>query len=364
MPIIQKKLAQKKKLIFYIHALYAGGAERVWAQLASAFAARGHEVIFAVNSPSNELAHLLDSRIKQVTLGNSHLNAIFALRKLIAREKPDCALSACSPNNFKLAIAALLAGRPRRTILSYHGYLENEIGNFGKWPYQAISFLSRLTGRTVAVSNALRDNLVQTLKSSPSRTRTVYNPVVTDAPKSVSKAALHKRAPHILAAGRLTDQKKFDILIRAFATLPDKKCKLTILGQGPARDELERLITDLDLNKRVSLPGFITEPASFFKTATCFAMPSDRESFSLVIVEAFSFGLPVVATNVGGPVELVTDPTLGEMVDVGDIAGLADALKRQLADPGDPAPRRKQAARFSSEAATDSYDQLINELIA
>lgn len=355
--------ARKKTLLFYIHALYAGGAERVWAQLASSFAARGHKVIFAVNSPSNELAHLLSDKVEQITLGDNHLIATLALRKLIATTKPDCALAACSPNNFKLAIASLLAGRPRRTILSYHGYIENEVGRMGKWPYKAIALLSRLTGRTVAVSNALRDNLVNELGSSAKRTRTIYNPVTTSAPAKLSKSALANRPPNILAAGRLTAQKKFDTLIRAFATLPDKQTKLTILGEGPARPQLEKLIADLGLKSRITLPGFIADPAPYFKKSCCFAMPSDRESFSLVILEAFSFGLPVVASNNGGPVELVTEKNLGELVAVGDVSALAAALERQLANPGDPVPRLKHYARFSLDAATDHYDQLIEEII-
>lgn len=358
-----KRTSQPKTLIFYIHSLYAGGAERVWAQLASSFAARGHRVIFAVNKHVDELDAPLHKDVEQVILGNNHLRAIFALRKLIITRKADCTLAACSPNNFKLAIAALLAGTPRRTIISYHGFLDNETGHFGRWPYLAISLLSRFTGHTVAVSNALRENLVDRLKSSPSRTRTIYNPVVTKAPAKPRAKPAKEKAPNILAAGRLIPQKHFDTLIKAFAALPDKKSTLTILGRGPARDDLEKLVDELGLKKRVSLPGFMPNPTSYFKKANCFAMPSDKESFSLVIIEAFSFGLPVVATNNGGPVELINNPALGELVEVGDVAALSDALARQLKAPANFAVRRKRYLEFSLKNATDQYNRLINELV-
>lgn len=357
------RAAHSKTLIFYIHSLYAGGAERVWVQLASSFAARGHRVIFAVNKHVDELNAPLHKDIEQVVLGNNHLRAIFALRKLIITSQADCMLAACSPNNFKLAVAALLAGMPRRTIITYHGFLENEIGSFGRLPYLAISLLSRLTGRTVAVSNALHENLVNELKSSPARTRTIYNPVVTKAPAKAPAKSTKPKAQNILAAGRLTPQKHFDTLIKAFANLPDKKTTLTILGRGPARDDLEKLIADLDLKKRVSLPGFIANPTPYFKKANCFAMPSDKESFSLVIVEAFSFGLPVVAANNGGPVELINNPALGELVEVSNVEALSEALARQLKAPANHAVRRKRYSEFSLENATDQYDRLINELV-
>lgn len=359
---MRKPVSKPKTLIFYIHSLYGGGAERVWAQLASSFAERGHRVIFAMNKHVDELGDPLSKNIEQVILGNNHLRAILALRKLILTTDADCALAACSPNSFKLAIAALLALRPRRAILSYHGYLENEVGKFGRWPYQAIWFLSRITGRTVAVSNALRDDLVQKLKSSKGRTRTIYNPVVTKAPKKPRAKSASPKAPNILAAGRLMPQKHFDTLIKAFAKLPDKKTTLTILGRGPAQADLEKLIADLKLKSRVSLPGFITDPTPYYKKANCFAMPSDKESFSLVIVEAFSFGLPVVAANNGGPVELVNNPKLGELVEVGDVDALSAALQRQLDNPGKPEPRLRRYRDFSLENATDQYDRLISEL--
>ena len=70
-------------------------------------------------------------------------------------------------------------------------------------------------------------------------------------------------------------------------------------------------------------------------------------------------GLPVVATDCGGPAEIITDAAIGDLVPVGDAAALAKAIETRLATPGDPEPRQRRARAFSLETALDAYDALI-----
>ena len=92
-------------------------------------------------------------------------------------------------------------------------------------------------------------------------------------------------------------------------------------------------------------------------------LSSRREAFGLACVEALAHGLPVVATDCGGPAEILVAPTHGVLAPVGDVEALARALAGALADPGDPAPRQARAREFSLEAARDGYDALIADVI-
>ena len=107
------------------------------------------------------------------------------------------------------------------------------------------------------------------------------------------------------------------------------------------------------------MPGFAGDPCEALAKARCLALSSRREAFSLVCVEALAHGLPVVATDCGGPPEIVDAPELGRIAPVGDVEGIARAIAACLADPGDPAPRQSRARDFTLDAALDRYDGLI-----
>ena len=132
-------------------------------------------------------------------------------------------------------------------------------------------------------------------------------------------------------------------MLRAFARLADHNARLVILGEGPERARLESEVAALGLGGRVDMPGFLANPGEILAKARAFALTSRREAFSLVCVEALAHGLPVVATDCGGPREILNAPALGRIAPVGDVEAIADALAACLADPGDPAGRRARA---------------------
>jgi glycosyltransferase involved in cell wall biosynthesis len=117
----------------------------------------------------------------------------------------------------------------------------------------------------------------------------------------------------------------------------------------------------LGLNDRVTLLGYRRQPWPYYEQARCFVIPSTKEPFGLVLVEALAHGLPVVATACHGPREIVTEG-LGHLVEIGDEAELAAAMTKALAEPGDPADRKAHAARFSLEAALDAYAELFEKV--
>ena len=355
----------KRKILFYTHALSGGGAERVWALLASSFAQHGHDVIFAVDSEARENAGFLDAGVRSVTLGPGHFAALRRLRALIKAEQPDVMLSAIGVSNLKLFLAVASLGRLKRCILSIHGYFHSESQPLSQIGNLLAPLTSRLCGATIAVSEGLRNHVIKRWHVSRSRTTRIYNPViVTMRTPPPTSAELLLREPIILAVGRMVEYKSYPMLIDAFAQVTYPGARLMILGEGAQRPAIEACIAASGLADRIELLGYHPEPWVFYARARCFALSSRSEAFGNVVVEALANGLPVVATHCHGPEEIMQGYDVGTLVEIGNAAAMAKALDDVLENPGDPAPRIARASDFNSETAYLAYERLIENVIA
>ena len=165
----------------------------------------------------------------------------------------------------------------------------------------------------------------------------------------------------ILAAGRLTAQKDYPTLIKAFARLnAQRPSRLIILGEGRMRKALERLVKGLDLTDHVSLPGWVENPFAFMSRASLFVLSSRFEGLPGVLVQALACGCPCVSTNCpAGPAEILQDGKFGPLVPVGDEQALADAMYGTLAQPPERHMLQQRAGYFSLERAVTAYEKLI-----
>jgi len=354
-----------RRLLFYTHALVGGGAERVWAVLASAFHRRGHAVTFAVDFEDAANLPYLDPAIPTVVLGRNHARATLALRRHIAATRPEIAFAAVGASDLKLLAAAAMVMRRRpRLVLSVHGGIEYETGLLGNLRFRAIPVTSRIAARTITVSNAMREDLVGRWHASPARLLTMYNPVVLPPRACVPSAAdLARRPDDLIALGRLIPQKDVVTLIRALARSRRAR-RLIVLGDGPERPHLEALAASLGLSERVDFRGYLPEPWPVFAEAKVFVHAARSEAFGNVVVEALGHGLPAVSTAVAGPSEILDFGRFGRLVPPGDVEAMADAIDAALADPGDPAEHRRRADMFSVDAVTDRYEALVEEILA
>jgi len=359
------KIMTPRKLLFYTHALAGGGAERVFASLASRMAALGHDVLFAVDFEAEENKPFLAPNIRFFVLGRNHARAVIALAHLLRSEKPDVSLSALCISNMKHIFAAILAGRLGRSILSYHGYWVSEPQFLSRVSYTLTPILTRLAARTVCVSDGLMTYLKTRFCAAPSRTVMIYNPVLTGplTPAATAQELLSRR-PVILASGRMVSYKNLPLLVRAFARMKNRDAELFILGQGPEQPVIEAEIRKHQVADRVKLLGYVAEPWSIYARARCFALSSDSEAFGLVVAEALANGLSVVSTNCDGPREILDRGRFGWIVPPGDEKQLALALDAALDNPGEPAARVAQAKNFSIERAAAAYEALIEEVLA
>jgi glycosyltransferase involved in cell wall biosynthesis len=195
----------------------------------------------------------------------------------------------------------------------------------------------------------------------------MYIPNGTEIPAPVIRS--DSRPVIIGTVGRFVAAKDYLTLIRAAAILRDASCefRLYLIGDGPIRSELEREIAALELQPFVQMPGFQHDVGSWLARFDMFVMSSIREGQPVALLEAMASGLPVVATRVGGIPSTVQHGREGILVEPGDPAALATAL-RVLVDNfvkrrrfGEKA-RERVVREFSIQAVCDRYVKLYQTL--
>lgn len=176
--------------------------------------------------------------------------------------------------------------------------------------------------------------------------------------------------PVVLAVGRVVPMKGFDLLVRAFdeAGLSDRS-RLVIGGDGASLPDLASDVDARGLSTSVSFPGRLDpgEVAARMATASVIVVPSRREAFGIVALEAWRSGTPLVVTNRGGTVEFVHDEVDALLVDPEDTTALAHDITRLLDDPalGDRLARagRDEVQEYSWERVAERYEVLIEEVV-
>jgi glycosyltransferase involved in cell wall biosynthesis len=140
----------------------------------------------------------------------------------------------------------------------------------------------------------------------------------------------------VLFVGRLATEKDLPTLLRAFARVHNARhdCELVVVGDGPERDTVEAMVDSLGLGDAVSIEGSVPyeDLPAYYDRAGTVVLSSRRETFGRVILEAFAYGTPVVATAVRGPSELIEDGETGVLVPTADPDRLATAILEMVAD--------------------------------
>src|SRR5579872_4007428 len=203
----------------------------------------------------------------------------------------------------------------------------------------------------VAVSKGAAMNLAEFLGWPLTRIRVLDNVVIDDT--VLRDAAVPVEHPWfspglhvVLGIGRLTAQKDFPTLIRAFDLLAadDPALRLLILGDGPEQAALERLVESRGLTELAQIARAVPNPFAYLSRSSVFVLSSAWEALPTVLIEAMAVGTRVVATDcVAGPREILLDGELGPLVPVGDAAALAAAIRETLDRP--PAAGLQQRAQ-------------------
>lgn len=213
-----------------------------------------------------------------------------------------------------------------------------------------IQWASRQASGMITVCEDLRQKLVG-LGEPASRVVTLRNGVdlkrFSPGDREAARAKLGIDAFTLLSVGSLIPRKGHELIIAALAELPGMN--LMIAGSGPMRAELEHIAAEKGVAPRVRFLGEIAHDAlvDAYRAADIFVLASSREGWANVLLEAMASGTPVVATNVNGTPEVITDPKLGLLVEDRSAPALARAIRALRAQAPDRAAVRAYAEQFS-----------------
>ncbi len=198
--------------------------------------------------------------------------------------------------------------------------------------------LATRVDRYVCVAQHVAVRLREAFHISPSKLEVVPNgiPVAryTESPNAVLRAQLSQgsQLPIVLTVARLDDRHKgLSWLLKAAALIP--KAMFVIVGEGPDREQLQKLACASGVQHRVTFLGFRQDIAELLSCCDLFVLPSLFEGLCLVILEAMAAGKPVVATDIDGIKEVITSGETGLLVPPANAVALAAAIQRLLDDP-------------------------------
>jgi glycosyltransferase involved in cell wall biosynthesis len=348
--------------------LCGGGAERIHVNLANYWVSQGFEVEFILLRKEGELIPLLAPEITVIDINVDRIRkAIFPLAVHLNKSRPNVVLAAMWPLTSVVVLAWLLSGRKGKLYLSDHENLSYSYIYQGRAKSSYLKLIIRFSypyaNGVIAVSQGVKKDLCSLGNLSEELVRVIHNPAATGISSIRESSSVKVRLwgagfeHHILTVGRLTLEKDHETLIRAFAYLPDYlNAKLVILGEGALRTKLQKLVTQLKLDGRVLLPGFIINPYPWFRSADLFVLSSLWEGFGNVIVEALEGGVPVVSTNCpSGPAEILDDGLYGKLVPVKNPHALAKAIEESLMQTHDIEALKRRAQDFSVRKISDEY---------
>ena len=388
-----------KKLAIFLTDLGGGGAEKVMVNLANEFASRQVEVDLLLVKREGAYLSQVSPAVNLIDLGTQKL--LLSLPKLVSYlrgDRPDVLLTALEDTNVVAIAARLIASgldtlgrtpkggssRPStRLIVTVHNNLSQEAlsseGLKRKLVPKMLRWVYPFADSVVAVSKGVAADLVD-LGIRPQQVRVIYNPILTPEFEALAAAPLSpgqsderasewlsdKAISVLLGIGRLVPQKDFQTLIRAFALAKaERPLRLLILGEGRERAALEALTRQLEIADAVAFTGFVENPLSYLKRANLCVLSSAWEGFGNVLVEAMGVGTPVASTNCpSGPTEILMGGRYGELVPVGDVVGLAQAIVSTLEQPLSGEILKRRAADFSVKAVADQYEQLLRSFYA
>lgn len=359
--------------LFVLPSFRAGGAEKVVIRIANALAAAGMDVEVTAIDGVGELRRDVLSDIPVHDLGVTRTrHALIKLVVLIRRLKPAVVFSSLTRVSLLLLFCRSLLPSNTKIVIRQPSIATLEMRDLQPaWLYRLLfPRLMPTADAIISQSLAMTTDLHRVLGPRGDLVTLINNP----APEVDRGAYLAMESPfngavNFLAVGRLSEEKGPDVLLHGFARLLVRlpAARLTILGDGPLRTEMQNLASRLGVAERVQFLGFVADPFLYYVHADVVVLASRREGFPNVLVEAAACGTPAVATDCGGVcAEIIRNGDNGYIVQGEDPDGLADAMLRAVALRSEKTPLSiaVTAARFAPDAIFAAYQQLIHNVAA
>ncbi len=291
---------------------------------------------------------------------------VIRLREIVAEHKP----SIWHGHDYKSNLLGLLLQRhhPMRLVTTVHGWVQKT------WKTPLYYYIDRQClpryDDVICVSQDLYDDCLR-LRVPAKNLSLIDNAIALDDYKlnltreeAKRELGVPSEQQLVVAVGRLSHEKGFDILIQAMANLIEAGANvgLAIAGGGTQREALERLIASTGHADRIRLLGFVGDPRTLYRAADLYTLSSRREGLPNVVLEAMAMGVPVVATEIAGMRKLIQHNVNGSLIPPHDLNALQAAIDELLSD-GDARQRLSAAGRSTVEERF-SFKQRMRKVAA
>ena len=363
-------------VLHVIHHLVTGGMENGLVNLINHLpASRLRHAVACIEDFSDFRDRLVRADTEVCALHRSRIGTWRLRRALfqLCRRMRPALVHSRGMSGLDALLPARLSG-VRRCLHSEHGWDVNDLFGTRLKPIVLRRMHSPLIDRYITVSQDFKRYLVDKVHVRPDRITTICNGVDTakfcpaeHKPQDLApRGFIGPESVVVGTVGRLQPVKDQATLIRSFAQLAHSdatiksKLRLVIVGDGPLRNALTRLVDDLDIGCITWFAGSSQDVSQVLRLFDVFVLPSLAEGISNTILEAMATGLPIVATRVGGNPELVQDGVNGRLMPSADAQMLVQALAEYLNHPTlrrehGAASRRLAVAQFSLKAMLETY---------
>ena len=335
-----------KRIAIFVSFSGQGGVERAMTQLAGGLVNKGITVDLLLPRATGEHMEAIPENVNVIKFNTGHtFSSLLPLVRYLKKEHPDALFAAKHRAIVTAVIASKLSGFKGKVAGNIQTTISEGLkdSNFIKRSMYIWMMRTFYKGADliVAVSRGVADDVLQLTGLDPEKVTVIYNPVVTPEIFNLAREPLEHPwfndigVPVILGIGRLTKQKDFHTLVRAFEKVRKTlACRLVILGEGGDLKSLQDLSEKMGVEEDIDFHGFQKNPFSYLSGSSLFVLSSRWEGFGIVLVEALALGIPVVSTDCpNGPREILKDGRYGPLVPVGDHEALANAMIKTLGNP-------------------------------
>lgn len=336
----------RKRVLFVIPSLEGAGAQRVVAMLLEHLDRERFQPLLTLFEDRCDYPVPEDVPVTCLNKKSRYSlpRLIWRLARTYKKERPDVVLSFMNYTNLISILARKFSGNKPKLFLSERIHasigLKSDPDPLSRIKVLATPWLYPHCDGIICVSRGVGDDLVTSFGVPREKIEVIHNPVDIDRILTLAQENIdhpwfaRKDRPIIIAMGRLTGQKGYPYLLRAFTKVRlNFPCRVVILGEGEQRGALKALAKELGIVEEVAFLGFQKNPYRYLAQADLFVLSSLFEGFPNTVTEAMACGTPVVATRCpSGPEEIITDGVNGLLVPVADEEALAEAMLRLLHD--------------------------------
>lgn len=343
------------KICMIIDSLAAAGAERVVVTLSEAFYRQGHQVDIILWN------NIIEYQI------NPNIN-IHVLEKKTAQELKKLITEINNLNNGAFdyiyshlhgKIKIVKQAKLKNIYYVFHIPISHRFkskNNVIKWLKKKKLQMRYRNENLITVSDGIKDDLIEN-KIKANSINSIYNPFEFESIKQQANQEENDipKDEYIINVARFHFQKRQDILLKAFKQ-SNLNCKLLLVGKGSKEEyqKIENLINELELQEKVIIVGFNSNPYPLIKNAKLLVLSSDFEGLPMVLIEALILNTPIVSTNCkSGPSEIMKDNLANYLVSTGDVDSLA--LKMYDAYHNPPLINQNDLKRFDADIISKKY---------